>query len=75
MQHYPSSQRIIYHDLNMSAPSVAHGARYALERQNFLTITSMPHGCPSMLEITPLGIERQREGLVGRAATSDEVTP
>lgn len=74
MQHHSSPQRIIYHVLNRSAPSAAYKAPHALLRQRILIIKSMPHGWPSVLEITPLGIEQLHKGRADREVNSDEVT-
>lgn len=74
MQHYSFSKRIIYHALNRNAPSAAYKAPHALVRQRILIIKSMPNGWPSVLEITPLGIEQLHKGRADREVNSDEVT-
>jgi SOS-response transcriptional repressor LexA len=71
---YSPSQRIIYRDLQMSAPSVAHNALHALERQGLLTIKTIQPGWPAVLEVTALGGERLRAWRADREAAPGEAS-
>jgi DNA-binding IclR family transcriptional regulator len=55
--HAPS-QRLIQRALGLSAPSVAHTALHALERDGLIRRLPAPRGYRADLQITPAGQER-----------------